>query len=94
MSKLKHKVLDMVLFHIQGLANPNDDGLHHVVISGSPVVGKTEVVHILAKLYHALGMLSTPQVRSARRDDVIARYSGQTAPKTQATQVTIWYRPQ
>lgn len=84
----------MVLFHIQGLANPNDDGLHHVVISGSPVVGKTEVVHILAKLYHALGMLSTPQVRSARRDDVIARYSGQTAPKTQATQVTIWYRPQ
>ena len=43
MSKLKHKVLEMVLFQIQGLANPNDDGLHHVVISGSPVVGKTEV---------------------------------------------------
>lgn len=39
MSKLKHKVLDMVLFHIQGLANPNDDGLHHVVISGNPGVG-------------------------------------------------------
>lgn len=84
MSKLKHKVLDMVLFHIQGLANPNDDGLHHVVISGSPGVGKTAVVKILAQLYHALGMLSTPDVRSVRRDDMIARYTGQTAPKTQA----------
>lgn len=84
MSKLKQKVLDIVLFHIQGLANPNDDGLHHVVISGNPGVGKTAVVDILAKLYHALGMLTTSRVRSARRDDLIARYTGQTAPKTQA----------
>lgn len=61
----------------------NDDMLH-TVITGPPGVGKTELGKILGKVYKALGILSKGHVNIARRPDLIAKYLGQTAPKTQA----------
>lgn len=61
----------------------NDDMLH-TVITGPPGVGKTELGKILGKVYKAMGILSKGHVNIARRSDLIAKYLGQTAPKTQA----------
>jgi hypothetical protein len=61
----------------------NDDMLH-TVITGPPGVGKTELGKILGKVYKAMGILSKGHVNIARRPDLIAKYLGQTAPKTQA----------
>ena len=62
--------------------NINDDMLH-TVVSGPPGVGKTELGKILGKVYKALGILSTGEFFIAKRADLIAKYLGQTAPKTQ-----------
>jgi len=63
--------------------NINDDMLH-TIISGPPGVGKTELGKILGKVYKALGILSTGNFFIAKRADLIAKYLGQTAHKTQA----------
>ena len=61
----------------------NDDMLH-TIITGPPGVGKTELGKILGKVYKAMGILSKGHVMVAKRPDLIAKYLGQTAPKTQA----------
>jgi len=63
--------------------NENDDMLH-TIITGPPGVGKTELGKILGKVYKAMGILSKGHVMVAKRPDLIAKYLGQTAPKTQA----------
>lgn len=61
----------------------NDDMLH-TIITGPPGVGKTELGKILGKVYKAMNILSKGHVNIAKRADLIAKYLGQTAPKTQA----------
>ena len=63
--------------------NENDDMLH-TIVSGPPGVGKTELGKILGKVYKGMGILSKGHFNIARRSDLIAKYLGQTAPKTQA----------
>ena len=63
--------------------NENDDMLH-TIITGPPGVGKTELGKILGKVYKAMGILSKGHFMIAKRPDLIAKYLGQTAPKTQA----------
>jgi hypothetical protein len=65
------------------IKNENDDMLH-TIITGPPGVGKTELGKILGKVYKAMGILSKGHVMIAKRPDLIAKYLGQTAPKTQA----------
>jgi SpoVK/Ycf46/Vps4 family AAA+-type ATPase len=61
----------------------NDDMLH-TIVTGPPGVGKTELGKILGKVYKAMGILSKGHFVIAKRPDLIAKYLGQTAPKTQA----------
>jgi len=61
----------------------NDDMLH-TIITGPPGVGKTELGKILGKVYKSMGILSKGHFMVAKRPDLIAKYLGQTAPKTQA----------
>jgi hypothetical protein len=60
----------------------NDDMLH-TIVSGPPGVGKTELGKILGKVYKAMGILTKGHFNIARRSDLIAKYLGQTAAKTQ-----------
>lgn len=81
MQSVKYSIFYQVIFHLQKLDNHNKD-MHHTVIKGPPGVGKTQLTHIIAKIYKALGFLKNDNVISVKRDDMIAGYVGQTAIKT------------
>jgi len=82
MTLVKQQVVDMVIFNLTGV---NGDGCvnYHTVIEGQPGVGKTMLGHILAEVYYHMDFISSPNVVFAKRSDLIGKYLGQTAPKTQ-----------
>lgn len=55
----------------------------HTVITGPPGVGKTCLARIIGKVYKAMGILSNGEFHEVARSDLIAKYVGQTAIKTQ-----------
>ena len=57
--------------------------MNHVMITGPPGVGKTTIAKIIGKIYLALGFLDNNKFNIVRRSDLIAKYLGQTAIKTQ-----------
>ena len=54
----------------------------HLVFTGNPGIGKTTVARIIAKIYKQLGLLSKDTVVEVGRNDLVAKYAGQTAIKT------------
>jgi probable Rubsico expression protein CbbX len=54
----------------------------HMCFTGAPGTGKTTVALMMADLLHRLGYLETDNLVHAMRDDLVAEYIGQTAPKT------------
>ena len=81
MTDVKKIIFDQIIYYLQRLDDKNVDMLHTVIV-GPPGVGKTQLTHIIAKIYNKLGFLKTDKVICAKRDDLVAEYVGQTAPKT------------
>ena len=81
MHKLKENIIDLVIFHLSGIAKSNKNMLH-MVLYGEPGTGKTTVVEILAKIFKSMGILSTGIVKSVKAPDLIGKYVGHTAAKT------------
>ena len=80
MKSIKETVVGQILFYIQDLGC-ND--MLHTAIAGKSGSGKTELAKILAKIYLKLGFLENNKFIIAKRSDLIGKYLGQTAPKTQ-----------
>jgi hypothetical protein len=61
----------------------NQDDMLHTVITGPPGVGKTQLGKILAKVYKEMGILSKGHFKLVTRSDLVGKYLGHTAAKTQ-----------
>jgi S1-C subfamily serine protease/AAA+ superfamily predicted ATPase len=64
----------------QGLAIPPIS--RHMVFTGPPGVGKTEVARALGEIFRALNVLHKGHLVETDRSGLVASYIGQTAPKT------------
>ena len=56
----------------------------HMVFTGPPGVGKTEIARQLGAVYRALGVLDRGHLVEVDRSDLVAGYVGQTAERTLA----------
>jgi hypothetical protein len=71
------------IYNLPCIKAANHDMLH-TVITGPPGVGKTELGKILGEVYRGMGILKTGKMKIVTRSDLIGKYLGHTAAKTQA----------
>jgi Holliday junction resolvasome RuvABC ATP-dependent DNA helicase subunit len=81
MENVKDTIFKSICYFLHG--NNSNKELNHVMIRGPPGVGKTTVARIIGKIYLELGFLNNDIFKVATRADLIAKYTGQTAIKTQ-----------
>ncbi len=81
LKSLKETIVSQIIYYLQGLHKGSDDYMH-TCIYGGPGTGKTTVAEILGLIFANLGVLKTKKFISARREDLVAGYLGQTAIKT------------
>lgn len=85
MDNIKDQIVEQILTSLQSLYE--EDLMFHTVIKGPPGVGKTMLSKVLGEIYYNMGILknSTGQLifKIAKRSDLIGKYLGHTAAKTQ-----------
>lgn len=95
LDNIKQNIVDNIIYY---LANVNDsEDMLHTVITGPPGVGKTKLGKIIGDIYFNLGILKGNNnkkkrkkskikdynFRIVKRSDLIGKYVGHTAAKTQ-----------
>lgn len=87
LDKIKQNVKSLInLMKVRRLREENDLPVPpmslHLVFMGNPGTGKTTVARLIARLYHAIGVLSKGQLVEVDRSGLVAGFVGQTATKT------------
>jgi len=82
MESLKGNVVNLILYYLQDFEMDNKNMLH-TVIEGPPGCGKTEVSQILSRIFLKMGVLKSDFFKVVKRSDLIGKYLGSTAVKTQ-----------
>lgn len=77
----KQSILRQLLYFLQQFDDSKND-YKHMVITGPPGTGKTEMAKIIGKMYSKLGILKKNYFKKVTRSDLVAGYLGQTAIKT------------
>ena len=89
MENIKESIINQIIYFIQDFQDKNSDMLH-TVIQGPPGVGKTMLGEIIGEIYYQLDIIekdpniNTLKFTIAKRSDLIGKYLGHTAAKTQA----------
>jgi len=86
MNNVKDKIFRSICYFLHNANNNLDkiyNEMNHIMIMGPPGVGKTTVAKIMGTIYLSLGFLENDTFITATRADLIAKYLGQTADKTQ-----------
>jgi len=95
MSSVKKTIVNQIIYYLQDLED-NKDNMMHTVIQGPPGVGKSLLGRIVGDIYFNMGVIKSSfsdhrfedyrkryPFKIARRSDLIGRYLGETAIKTQ-----------
>jgi SpoVK/Ycf46/Vps4 family AAA+-type ATPase len=85
LSSVKDFVQDLLVDHqliSQSIQVSNVPTTRHMLFLGNPGTGKTTVAQIIGRMFKHLNILSKGKFASVRREDLVAEYVGQTAPKT------------
>lgn len=72
------KVNQRMLEHDGSVERPS----YHMAFLGSPGTGKTTVARIVAEIFHALGILPTPNVKETKPTSLVGKYIGHTEDET------------
>jgi SpoVK/Ycf46/Vps4 family AAA+-type ATPase len=80
-SQIKSQVCDQIMYLLQKFHGEKE--MMHSLIIGPPGTGKSKLAKKLAKIYLKLGVVKSDVFINAKRSDLIAKYAGQTAIKTQ-----------
>jgi len=81
MKNVKEQVFRSICYFLHQHNNINE--MNHIMIMGPPGVGKTTLAQIMGTIYLQLGFLENDTFITAKRSDLVAKYLGQTADKTQ-----------
>ena len=79
LQSVKSNLFKRIIYYVR---NPNNEDYLHTIIAGPPGVGKTELSKIYADIFVRLGILKNDKFIEIKRDDLVGKYLGQTAPKT------------
>jgi len=79
LTKIKEQIFKVIIYYVQ---NEYTDEYLHTVINGPPGVGKTEFAKIYGEIFLALNILKNNTFISVKKDNLIAKYVGQTSHQT------------
>lgn len=82
LSKEKNRIVKLIIYYLLDM-EPNPTEMLHSVISGPPGIGKSRLISILGEIYLGLGYLKNNIIKHVKRSDLIGKYLGHTADKTQ-----------
>jgi SpoVK/Ycf46/Vps4 family AAA+-type ATPase len=86
MNNVKDKIFRSICYFLHNneqSSNHSYNEMNHIIIMGPPGVGKTTIAKIMGNIYLRLGFLENDNFITATRSDLVAKYLGQTADKTQ-----------
>lgn len=79
LDNIKNEIFKIIIYYIQ---NEHTDEYLHTVIYGPPGVGKTELAKIYSDIFLRLGILKSSSFIEIKKDDLVAKYVGQTSHRT------------